>query len=218
MARAGLGRRVRAAEKEAAGDPAGSKWTMGMSRTAFAHFLFLNIGHFLDHYLMLIFATVAALVLTTEWGLTYADLIHYATPGFVAFGLFSLPAGWIADRWTREGMIGVFFIGIGLASFATGFATTPLQIGLGLFVVGVLAAIYHPVGLALIAKDQPAMGLALAVNGVWGNLGVGIAALATGYLIDYAGWRAAFWVPGALSAAIGIAYFVMFHDRIWAGP
>ena len=45
-------------------------------------------------------------------------------------------------------MMCVFFFGIGLASFATGFAATPLQMGIGLFVVGMFAAIYHPVGLA----------------------------------------------------------------------
>ena len=42
-------------------------------------------------------ATVAALVLHREWGVGYADLLAYATPGFFAFGLFSLPAGWLAD-------------------------------------------------------------------------------------------------------------------------
>ena len=43
---------------------------------------------------MLIFATVAALALTKEWELSYAELIPYATPGLIAFGVFSLPAGW----------------------------------------------------------------------------------------------------------------------------
>jgi MFS family permease len=65
------------------------------------HFLFLNVGHFLDHLFTLIFATVAALALTREWGLSYEQLVYYATPGFIAFGLFSLPAGWLADRWSR---------------------------------------------------------------------------------------------------------------------
>ena len=88
------------------------------------HFLFLNIGHYLDHLLTLIFATVAALALSREWGLGYAALLAYATPGFFAFGLFSLPAGWLADKWSREGMLSVFFLGIGLASIATGFART----------------------------------------------------------------------------------------------
>src|SRR5919112_2594115 len=70
--------------------------SMNRDRT---HFLFLNIGHFLDHLFTLIFATVAALALTREWGLGYGALLTYATPGFLAFGLFSLPAGWLADRW-----------------------------------------------------------------------------------------------------------------------
>ena len=116
------------------------------------HFLFLNVGHFLDHLFSLIFATVAALVLAKEWGMSYAELIPYATPGLIAFGVFSLPAGWLADRWSREGMMVVFFIGIGLASVATSTAQSPVQIAVGLFVVGVFAAIYHPVGLAMIAR------------------------------------------------------------------
>jgi MFS family permease len=174
------------------------------------HFLFLNIGHFLDHLFTLIFATVAALALTREWGLSYAELVPYATPGFVAFGLFSLPAGWLSDRWSRYGMMSVFFVGIGIASIFTAFATTPLQIMILLFFVGVLAAIYHPVGLAMVVESAKASGTgqAIAINGVWGNLGVGSAALITGFLIDNGGWRAAFVLPGLLSIAIGVAYFL----------
>jgi len=174
------------------------------------HFLFLNIGHFLDHLFTLIFATVAALALTREWGLSYAELVPYATPGFVAFGLFSLPAGWLSDRWSRYGMMSVFFVGIGIASIFTAFASTPLQIMILLFFVGVLAAIYHPVGLAMVVESAKASGTgqAIAINGVWGNLGVGSAALITGFLIDNGGWRAAFVLPGLVSIAIGIAYFL----------
>lgn len=178
------------------------------------HFLFLNIGHFLDHLFTLIFATVAALVLTREWGLGYSELIPYATPGFIAFGLFSLPAGWLADRWSREGMIAVFFVGVGVASIVTSFAQNPLQISIGLFVIGVFAAIYHPVGLALVAAEQKGMGMAIAMNGVWGNLGVASAALLTGVLIDLTGWRAAFAVPGLIAVGLGIAYAIIFRDRV----
>ena len=170
------------------------------------HFLFLNIGHFLDHLFMLIFATAAALALAREWNLSYGELIGYATPGFFAFGLCSYPAGWLADRWSRQGMMCVFFIGIGVASIATGFSRTPLQIGVGLFVIGVLAAIYHPVGLAMVTQRWKNTGMRIAVNGVWGNLGVACAALLTGYLIDNSGWRAAFVVPGAISILIGLCY------------
>jgi MFS family permease len=178
------------------------------------HFLLLNIGHFLDHLFTLIFATVAALALTREWGLGYADLLKYATPGFFAFGVFALPAGWLADRWSREGMMSVFFVGIGLSSIATAFARTPLEIAAGLFVVGTFAAIYHPVGLAIVVQKWRNTGMRIAVNGVWGNLGVASAALVTGYCIDHGGWRAAFVVPGIVSILIGIAYTLLMWPEI----
>jgi MFS family permease len=181
-----------------------------------AHFLFLNVGHFLDHLFTLIFASVAALALTREWSLGYGDLLKYATPGFFAFGVFSYPAGWLADKWSREGMMVVFFVGIGLASLAAGFAQSPLQVGLGLFAIGMFAAIYHPVGLAMVTQKWKNTGMRLAVNGVWGNLGVASAALITGFLIDNGGWRMAFIIPGCISIAVGVAYALARHAEISA--
>ena len=183
------------------------------------NFLFLNAGHFLDHLFMLIFATVAALRLAEEWGMSYAALIPYATPGFVAFGLGSLPAGWIADKWSREGMLIVFFVGIGASSILTALAGSPIEIALGLLAIGAFAAIYHPVGLAMVVHGRRKTGVPLAINGVYGNLGVAVAALLTGYLIDTGGWRHAFVVPGAISIGIGAAYaaFVRQGRRSRAG-
>lgn len=170
------------------------------------YFLLLNAGHFLDHFFMLIFATAAALALTREWQMSYGALIPYATPGFVAFGLGALPAGWLADRWSRDGMMAVFFFGVGLASIATGFSSGPVQIGAGLFVIGLFGSIYHPVGLAIVTTRWRQSGMRIAVNGVWGNLGVGCAALLTGFLIAHIGWRSAFILPGIASLLFGFLY------------
>jgi MFS family permease len=169
-------------------------------------FLFLNVGHFLDHFFMLIFATAAALRLTTEWDLSYAALILYATPAFVAFGLGAIPAGWIADKWSREGMMVIFFIGIGVSSALAGMANSPLQIAVGLTLIGLFAAIYHPVGLAMVVHDRKKTGIPLAINGVFGNMGVASAALLTGFLIDTAGWRSAFVISGVVSILLGLFY------------
>jgi len=169
-------------------------------------FLFLNVGHFLDHYFMLIFASVAALQLTTEWGLSYAELISYATPGFIAFGLCAIPAGWLADKWSREGMMSIFFFGIGLSSAFTSMASTPPQMAVGLTFIGIFAAIYHPVGLAMVVQGRTKTGVPLAVNGIFGNMGVACAALLTGFLIDTAGWRSAFVISGVVSVCVGMGY------------
>ncbi len=171
-----------------------------------AHFLLLNLGHLLDHFFTLIFATAAALALSREWDLGYAELLAFATPGFFAFGLFALPAGWLADRWNREGMMVVFFAGIGLASIAAGLSRTPLQMAVWLFTIGVFGAIYHPVGLAIVTSTWRNTGMRIAINGVWGNLGVASAALVTGFFIDHAGWRMAFILPGLLSISLAALY------------
>jgi len=177
-------------------------------------FLYLNLGHFLDHLFMLVFASAAALHLNTEWGMSYAELIPYATPGFVAFGVCAILAGWMADKWSREGMIVIFFIGIGASSLVAGMANTPIQIAGGLTLIGIFAAIYHPVGLAMVVQGRTRTGVPLAINGVFGNLGVASAALLTGFLIDSTGWRSAFYVPGIVSILLGFSYwFFVRNDR-----
>src|SRR5260221_4458774 len=90
----------------------------------------INRGHLLDHLVMLVFPTVV-LALARDWDKPYAELLPLALGGFVAFGAFAIPAGWLADHWSRYKMMAVFFFGIGGALFLTGFASTPWQIAAG---------------------------------------------------------------------------------------
>jgi len=170
--------------------------------------LFLNIGHTLDHLFLLIFPTVV-LVMAPEFGRTYSEMLPLALGGFIAFGAGSLPAGWLADRWSRHGMIVVFFLGIGAASMLTGFAQTPLQIAAGLTLIGAFGAIYHPVGVAMLVSGRDKVGKVLGVNGVFGNLGVAFAALVAGALAHWIHWRAAFIIPGVITIAVGIAFAML---------
>jgi len=179
--------------------------------------LFLNLGHTLDHLLMLIFPTVV-LAMGAELDRGYADLLPLSLGGFIAFGAFSIPAGWLADRWSRQGMMVVFFFGIGTASILTGFAAGPAQIALGLTLVGVFAAIYHPVGIAMLVANRDNVGRVLGVNGVFGNVGVAFSALIAGALADTVGWRAAFIVPGGIAIAVGIAFVLYAREAPGGAP
>jgi MFS family permease len=170
------------------------------------HFAFMCAGHFFGHLFMLVFATVAALFLSQKWGMSYAELIPYATPGFIALGVCAVPAGWLADKWSRTGMMVLFFIGIGLSSIFASFAETPLNMSIGLLAIGVFASIYHPVGISLVVQGRKVTGLPLAINGVFGNMGVASAALISGFLIDHMGWRSVFVWPGVVSVITGVAY------------
>jgi MFS family permease len=172
---------------------------------------FINLGHFLDHLVMLVFPTVVV-ALGREWGRPYSELLPLALGSFIAFGAFALPAGWLADHWSRYRMMVVFFFGIGAAMLATGLAQSPWQIGLGLTLIGVFAAIYHPVGIAMLVAAPEKMGRALGWNGLWGNLGLAAAALIAGALMDLWGWRAAFFIPGLVCVAAGAAFLWLVPD------
>jgi len=172
---------------------------------------FINLGHLLDHLVMLVFPTVV-IALGREWGRPYSELLPMALGGFIAFGAFAIPAGWLADHWSRYKMMVVFFFGIGASLFVTGFATAPWQIAAGLTLTGMFAAIYHPVGIAMLVAAPKNLGMALGWNGLWGNLGLAFAAIVSGALMDLWGWQYAFFIPGVLAMAAGVAFLLLVPD------
>ncbi len=177
---------------------------------------FINAAHFIDHYAMLVFAA-AVIVMGPVFGMRYADLLPYATPGFIAFGAGSLLTGWLGDRWSRRHMMVVFFLGIGAAMAAVGLVQTPLQLGVALLAVGLFAAIYHPVGTAMLVSYADRLGREVGINGVWGNFGVASSALVTGVVCQYLGWRWAFILPGMVSMAIGLAFIGRVQHEVRVG-
>jgi MFS family permease len=172
---------------------------------------FLNWAHAVDHYVLLIFPTVV-LSLEAVHGRPYAELIALSTPCFVAFGVFSLPAGWLADRWSRRNMMAVFYAGCGLSLVAAAFAPNLIMLAIALFLLGVFAAIYHPVGMAMLIEVSKARGRTLAFNGVCGNLGAALAAGITALLAYWLGWRTAFLVPAALCLATAPFFLLSVPD------
>jgi MFS family permease len=71
------------------------------------------------------------------------------------------------------------------------------------------AAIYHPVGTAMLIEQATSRGRSLAFNGVCGNLGVALAAGTTAVLIAQLDWRGAFFVPAVVCIVTGIAYVLL---------
>jgi MFS family permease len=102
---------------------------------------FLNGAHALDHFVILIYPTVV-IELATVYGRSYSELIALGTASFTAFGLFSLPAGWLADRWSRRNMMVAFYLGSGLSLVAAAFSPSLTVLAAALFALGVFGAIY----------------------------------------------------------------------------
>ena len=168
--------------------------------------LLLNIAHAVDHWVLLVFATAVSTI-ALEFGLErWEDLMPYATGAFFAFGLGSLPAGRLGDTWGRRPMMLAYFYGLGVSLLLVAVSTGPWQIGIALTIMGVFSAIYHPVGIPMLLRDAKRPGRTIGINGLAGNLGIALAALVTGVLVKYFGWRTAFVVPALVSIGCGVLF------------
>jgi MFS family permease len=167
--------------------------------------ILLNIGHALDHLIILIFAAAVATI-AAEYAMPWHDLMPYTVGAFVMFGMGSIPAGRLGDLWGRRAMMLVFFFGMAASTLLIALTRSPWQLAAALTLMGAVAAIYHPVGIPMLVRNAARPGFTIGVNGLAGNLGIAVAAALTGLLIKHSGWRAAFLVPGAISFACGVAF------------
>ena len=166
----------------------------------------LNIAHGIDHMFLLIFATAVATI-AGEFGYsTWTDLMPYSVGAFVLFGLGALPAGRLGDLWGRRVMMIIFFVGMGCAALLVALTQNAWQLAAALTLLGVFASIYHPVGIPMLVQNVPNPGAVIGINGLAGNLGIAVAALVTGFLVKWIGWRAAFAIPGLIAIACGIIF------------
>ena len=167
--------------------------------------IYLYVSHFLDHFIILVFAK-AAYDAGQEIGLTYGETIQLATLGFILFGLASPIAARLADTYSRSIIMVVFHFGIGISSILISFSHTSFHLVLGLSSLGFFAAIFHPVGIAMLLETKERVGLRLGINGLFGNMGVASAPLATGVIIFYSNWKIAFFVSGVVCIIYGILF------------
>ncbi len=173
--------------------------------------LYLNIGHLLDHFMMLIFAK-AAFDAGREFGLNYEEIIVYGTLGVILFGAAAPLAGWMADKYSRAILITVYPFGLSLGAIMASLSQSTEMLGISLGVMGFFAAIYHPVGIAMLTKRPGKVGLRVGINGVWGNMGVAAAPILTGFLIAYADWRLGFIIPAILCFCFGLFQLFAFVE------
>ncbi len=172
---------------------------------------YANGAHFFSHLFTLIYPTVV-LALGDSFGLPYGEMLMLSLPGFILFGAAALPAGWLGDRWSANGMLAIFFLGTGASAVATGFAASPVAMAVGLGAMGLFASIYHPVGTAVVVAHAVNPGRALGLNGFCGSAGIAAAPLIAGVAIGVLGWRWAFFLPGILSILAGMAFVISRHD------
>ena len=174
--------------------------------------IYLNISHFLDHFIMLIFAK-AAYDAGRHFGMSYDEIIIYGVAGFILFGAVAPLAASLADRFSRSLLLVIYHFGIGLAAILAGFAQTVWQLSAAIGLIGVFASIYHPVGIAMLIKSNRRIGFRLGINGVFGNMGVAAAPLIAGILLTMGDWRLCFILPGLFCLIYGFAFITALEEE-----
>ena len=179
-------------------------------RQALTAMIFSNVGHSFSHMFTVLYAT-AVLYLPKVFDMPYGELLGLSSLGLVLFGVAALPAGWLGDRWSQIGMMVIFFLGVGVGAIVVGMAEGPQGLFIGLTLIGLFASIYHPVGIAWVVAWAKKQGMALGINGLFGNVGSAVAPIFVGLMIDYVTWRAAFIIPGVLSVVVGFGLLFVWR-------
>lgn len=174
--------------------------------------IYLNISHFIDHFIMLIFAK-AAYDAGRGFGLGYEEIIVFGVLGFILFGAAAPIASILANKYSRSVLMVIFHFGIGISAIICSFASTPWELSIGLGLIGVFAAIFHPVGIAMLLKNSKKLGYRLGINGVFGNMGVAAAPLITGFLLLISDWKLSFILPGIACILYGVIFLLALRDE-----
>ena len=162
-------------------------------------------GHFFSHLFFAAYAMVVVdLAARGAFGLSYENLLPLMGLGLFLYGAGAIPAGLLGDRWSAPGMLVVFLVGTGAAAWVTGYAANETMLWLGLSALGLFGSIYHPVGIAWLTRDPQGRGWMLGINGMVGNLSIGLSPVIAGILIDAFSWRAVFILPGVLCLLTGL--------------
>ncbi len=122
------------------------------------------------------------------------------------YGLFQLVYGPLADRFSRQRVIGVSLFLLALGTVFSGFAPTILSLDILRFLSGAAAAGVIPTTMAYIGdavpyeQRQTALGRLISASSMGGLLSVAIG----GIIANYLTWRALFIVYGLIALGVAI--------------
>lgn len=163
-------------------------------------------AHGLIHSQMLLIGTLVPVVATRfdvpELSVHTVGNLHY-----LAFGFGSIPAGLWADRFGSRNVLFACLGAGAVSAIMVALAPTFTLFSIGLVGLGAAASLYHPAGLSMLSRstDAGALGRAIGIHGVGGNLGESLAPAGAALLAALLDWRLPFVIIAAFSLLFIVA-------------
>lgn len=149
------------------------------------------------------------------------DLGDIGTVGMLAslvslfYGWFSLPVGFIADKYSRRLLIAASMVLCGGASIIVGLSPNVPVAAVGMIILGIGASLYHPCGYAHMALVSDEMrGRYMGYQGLGGDMGMAVSFLTSSILGSSFGWRMTFLIWGVVGLAMAAVDLLVIKDIV----
>jgi MFS family permease len=143
-------------------------------------------------------------LLIVEFGTDYFHLGVIVSVFSYAFGIGSLPAGFMSDKFKPRNLVTLYLLGSGLLSALVFTVPSIWAYGVIMGFIGMFCSIYHPAANTLISRSVRERGSAFGIHGIAGSLGVASVPLISAWLGSNMGWKAPHVIFGIIGIAAGI--------------
>ncbi len=152
----------------------------------------------------LVYPVITIQLLQLYPGISLTTLGAIGTVHYLLYGVGALPAGWLTDRFGARKVLMIYFLGSAAAVGVLVTAGGLVQLTVGLALLGLCCALYHPAGLTMISHNTSRISRQLGIHGVAGSLGLALGPLAGGLLAHWHGWGAPYLLFGGLALVAGV--------------
>ena len=201
-------------ENAASGQASSVRWQI------LAVMLLLSMVTYLDR----VNISIAARHITDEYHLTDVQMGKIFSAFILAYGLFQVPGGWLADRFGPRRVLTLAIIWWSLSTVLTASIVSLLGangawivfwLALSRFALGIGEAAAWPsfnrtISSWMAVKER---GFASSVPLAGGGLGAAITPPLIAWLMLTYGWRATFWISGLLGVGAALVWYVLVRDR-----
>ncbi len=142
-------------------------------------------------------------LLIADYGTDYFHLGIVVSVFSYAFGLGSLPTGYLADSIGPRRLVTIYLFGSGISAMLVWGVGSLVSYGVAMGLIGLFCSTYHPASNTLIALAMKERGKAFGIHGIAGSLGVAMVPVVSASLGDLFGWRTPHVLFGVIGVVVG---------------